>query len=206
MMKKLLLLVTIFALALWVVPALATPCDFYIVESNFQSGNGPYAEVQVTVPSGGGDATVEFIAQDSFRFSQAGINVAGSPTYTFVSAVSGDGLNTALASTDFSGPSSGNKDGFGTFNFAFDGPNYGHDGFIDFKFTVSGSFASCSDVLVANSSGYFAYVEYQDTTISAPNTGFASGSSPVPIPPTALLMGSGLLGLVGLGWRRQVRS
>ncbi len=28
----------------------------------------------------------------------------------------------------------------------------------------------------------------------------------VPLPPTALLMGSGLLGLLGFGWRRQVRS
>ncbi|HAY22478.1 MAG TPA: hypothetical protein DCY27_10005 [Desulfobacterales bacterium] len=27
--------------------------------------------------------------------------------------------------------------------------------------------------------------------------------SPIPIPPTALLMGGGLLGLVGLGWRRR---
>ncbi len=27
--------------------------------------------------------------------------------------------------------------------------------------------------------------------------------SAVPIPPTALLLGSGLLGLVGLGWRRR---
>jgi hypothetical protein len=27
--------------------------------------------------------------------------------------------------------------------------------------------------------------------------------STVPIPPTVLLLGSGLLGLVGLGWRRR---
>jgi hypothetical protein len=29
---------------------------------------------------------------------------------------------------------------------------------------------------------------------------------PVPVPPSALLMGSGLLGLVGLGWRRRKES
>ena len=38
------------------------------------------------------------------------------------------------------------------------------------------------------------------------NTGNIVGgplSNPVPLPPSALLLGSGLLGLVGLGWRRR---
>ncbi len=33
-----------------------------------------------------------------------------------------------------------------------------------------------------------------------------AGISAVPIPPTALLMGTGILGLVGLGWRRKGKA
>ncbi len=48
-----------------------------------------------------------------------------------------------------------------------------------------------------------------DTTVTSAIFSFGTtpeyhcGTSPVPIPPTALLLGSGLLGLVGLGWRRK---
>ena len=40
---------------------------------------------------------------------------------------------------------------------------------------------------------------------TATNVAFSFGTEPstVPIPPSALLLGSGLLGLVGLGWRRK---
>jgi hypothetical protein len=37
-------------------------------------------------------------------------------------------------------------------------------------------------------------------------TGSEGGFNPVPIPPSALLLGTGLLGLVGLGWRRRQSS
>jgi hypothetical protein len=56
-----------------------------------------------------------------------------------------------------------------------------------------------------------------DSLFANANLGFSStggatlrvdnfGSSPVPLPPSVLLLGTGILGLVGLGWRRRKTS
>jgi len=99
---------------------------------------------------------------------------------------------------------SGNVSSFGVFNVTMD--NF--DGFtsrfstVNFGLTdTSGTWASASDVLIANSDGFRAAAHIFATAASCGNeacvTGFAGdgGLSPVPEPATLLLFASSLLGL-----------
>jgi hypothetical protein len=64
-------------------------------------------------------------------------------------------------------------------------------------------------VLTFNSDGYHvAAHEYTDlhSTIGGISNTFLVTDYMVPLPPTVLLLGSGLLGLVGLGWRRNKKN
>jgi len=101
-------------------------------------------------------------------------------------------------------PGSGNVSAFGTFNVTLD--NF--DGFnsrfstVNFGITdTSGTWASASDVLLANSDGFRAAAHIFVTATSCGNeacvTGFAGdgGLNPVPEPATLLLFASSLLGL-----------
>ena len=193
------------ALVGWVAVAGAIPCDFYLTDSNLASpGTPPYAEVIVTTD--GSKATIEIQAKDTYYFDQAGVNLAidSNPTtngYAFISATQPDG--DTLTAADFGTPSSGNQDGFGIFNFSISGPSYAGaaGGFNDLKFSVNTTL-SCDQVLAYNADGNLAYVGYSAYPTTG-NTGFASGVTAVPIPPTVLLMGSGLLGLGLLGFRRR---
>jgi hypothetical protein len=52
--------------------------------------------------------------------------------------------------------------------------------------------------------GEYANLTYLST--NAVQTSYSGSMSPIPIPPSALLLGTGLLGLVGLGYRRKRKS
>jgi hypothetical protein len=208
MKPKLIALLAILAVVGWVTVAAATLCDFYLTDSNLSNpGTPPYAEVIVT--TNGTTATIEIKAMDNYYFDSAGVNLAInsdplSNGYTFISATQYGGG--PLASTDFDTPGSKtNQGGFGDFNFFIpseSGANFGHGGFIDLKFSVNTSL-SCDQVLAFNSDDNLAIVHYSAYP-SGNNTGFASGVTPVPLPPSALLLGSGLIGLGLLGWRRKI--
>jgi hypothetical protein len=108
----------------------------------------------------------------------------------------------------------GNDSQFGSFNAGFDGPPFKSDaGAVDVDYlsfilhNTSGTWANAAAVLIPNNKTYVAGVHVAIDDDDNPNfglTGFAGAHNVnnVPVPPAVYLLGSGLLGLVGLHWRR----
>jgi hypothetical protein len=111
------------------------------------------------------------------------------------------------AATVFTGTSTSEQfDGFGTYNFALDFFDGGAWRFHDVSFDLTGAtFNSASSVLKFVNGFDAASHIWTPVVLNGNNvTGFAAeNASGVPLPPSALLLGSGLLGLVGFGWRRK---
>jgi hypothetical protein len=112
-------------------------------------------------------------------------------------------------------PGSGNVSAFGTFNVTLDNSDGFGDRFSTVNFGItdtSGTWASASDVLLANSDGFRAAAHIFVTATSCGNeaciTGFAGdgGLNPAPEPATLLLLGSSLLGLGFTGRKRLFRT
>ena len=103
------------------------------------------------------------------------------------------------------GQSNPTGDGFGHFDVA--GSDwYGSAESVTFNlFAASGTtWADAASVLACNDLGYDAAVYIvADYVRGNPSGWVGEACNPVPVPPSVLLMGSGLLGLVGLGWRRR---
>ncbi|HLM84485.1 MAG TPA: hypothetical protein VK254_04755 [Candidatus Bathyarchaeia archaeon] len=105
---------------------------------------------------------------------------------------------------------SGNTGNFGVMNTSlkyFDGYT---SALRELTFTATllggGTWSSSNGVLVNNAAGYFAAAhifpqDVADTSVAF-QTGLA-GNGNVPIPPTVLLLGSGLIGLIFLSRKRQ---
>ncbi len=241
-MKKLLLLVTILALALWVVPASATltTTDLFFTVPNTggldQYTLGPsqfFAQLHITVDTDGNPTGIAnfdltpghgFLAAVPVDFvllatgnekHVLGLSVnptsgAGpfALTLTNVTRTPFDAFNPTLAT--FQGNPGEQFDGFGNFNTGINSDTNGFNGAMtDVKFDSTQQFANANAVLAAltvNSEGFIAAVDIGAVfTANQQSTG-VTGTAAVPIPPSAFLLGSGLLGLVGFGWRRKVKA
>lgn len=206
-MKKVLLL-TGLALLLMFSVAQATPITYDLDAGNaalLASGvSTPYATVLVDLTDST-HATVTFTSNyvmfdsgmidlniNALNFSYVLPHIATTPEQT---------INPQMTGT-------GNISDFGLFNFTvknFDGPKNGVKSYTFYLEDLSGTWASASDVLIANKDGHFAAAHIFPAAIwtkcsTLTQTGFASNK--VPEPNTMILLGSGLLGLAFYGRRK----
>src|SRR5262249_48020800 len=130
-------------------------------------------------------------------------------------------LGSIVSFTQLSNPSqppsytrtSGNEDGFGSFNFVLDNVDGYQHSVATLQFTItkdSGTWANAADVLTPNASGFEGGVHvFVTTNGGATNTGFrgfsAEGSN-VPEPLSLASVGFGLLTLGGFGVYRRRKS
>jgi hypothetical protein len=214
--KVLLIIIAILALTCWAPMAFAD-CTFDLTAINDTSvGPGPYVQVVVDLIDST-HAEITATAYDGYKMgdgSSFGLNfngpvtISSGPTFydpkTSIVPVTPGLPNQANNTGYLSNSSTNNVDGWGNFNTVFSVQSMNAaDNFdvINFIATLgTGSWASCGDVLLSDiENGIYPAVAHVQSQSDLTKTGFAS----VPLPPSVLLMGSGLLGLGVLGWRRK---
>ncbi len=216
-MKKLVLIMAMAALVCWLPgQALATGIigtytSYLTVEvgptTGFPSPMGTLAPVLVTL-NNSTSATVtvtpsavnpDLDVNDTATGKEVMLNVNGafsaSASYDAGTATVHDTTGTLIT-------------GLGTFNLEADAnsPSADPESFT-FTLTATGgnSWAAAADVLVGNASGYDAAASLSYISGSPHPTAVVGEIDvpAVPVPTTGLLLGSGLLGLVALGWRKR---
>ena len=224
MRRKILVLITVLAVALWVVPASADMVQVFLDTPNsaISAFTGPFVEVDITADHS--VATFEVTALTGIRISDSaavtyalmggrgvfGLSTNGGLTINAstlsASLFSGAGFNAPVLSVD---SGSTNFGGMGSYNVVIDNATPGFTGaFHDLSFSTNETFSDAEAVradLLFNSNAYFmaADIAVALSPISKCEGSLATGNVATSIPPSALLLGSGLLGLVGLSWRRK---
>jgi hypothetical protein len=211
-MKKMVLIMAMAALVCWL-PGQAMADTFTSTlgvlgthDSGFNNVSN-YGNVIVNRAANGLSATVTFtpleLATGDYDFvydflagQSVFLNVRGAFTASLPASESG------FLQWDLDGP--GTASTFGNFNLTADHNLLGSvDSFVVNLTNTSGTpWANAASVLASNGLGFDAAAQFFEDNVSGDPTGFVAERA-VPIPPTALLMGSGLLGLVGFGWRRK---
>jgi hypothetical protein len=205
MKTKFLILIVLLAVACWAPVAMADTITTFNSTLEYADVNltGPFADLTITVPTGGGDATFSITADNTYEFSNVYLNLTNTD-------VSVSDIEFSNSSSTIAAGGSQNADGFGDFNYSLNVTPTGLKGAgTTLSFVLSpnsGSFSDASSVLTGNSDGYTDVVHILNS--SGTITGFAAEGPPqpvsgAPLPSSALLLGTGLVGLVGLRWRRQ---
>jgi VPDSG-CTERM motif len=155
---------------------------------------GPYGTVDVSLT--GQTATITFTAAAGFSFGDGNVADVNVNSSSFTEAI--------VTDSDFKDFSSGNVDGFGTFNLVIDNNSFSVKlSTIVFTVTNTGTpWADASAVLAFNSKGFDAAAHIFTTNTSFPTgiTGFAGeNGTGIPTVPdsgtTAMLLGGALVGL-----------
>jgi hypothetical protein len=211
-------LVLVFGLALQAAAVTVPPTTTFI-HSVLSSGNsaitavstGPWAELDVTVDGNTGVAHFDLEALGNFALmDRFGINLnlpdttgIGITNLSFSNEVNPP--QSVIATFPPSTPPGSTIDGFGDFNFVLRFQQGGSNRFGDVEFDLTGAtFANAQSVLADNGNGFEDAAGIWTPVMVGGSfvTGFAA--EPIPLPPSALLFGSGLLGLLGLGWRQKL--
>ena len=191
MKRKFLVVLAILAVACWVVPASAD--SYFLTSSNFVAGTGPFAEVDVVINSLTSATITETGLGDYAFHGPIGIG------FNFATGVTATPEDTSVVNPT---PSARHMDGYGDFNTVFPMADVSWaaatQGPVVFDVTGTGF---TTDANLFN--GTFFCDTMGSISSGGTNTGFVDTATAVPIPPSALLFGSGLLGLVGIGWRKR---
>lgn len=221
-MKKVLGITLVLALALtWGIGSAMADSITYTIDnpgSSLSGFTGPYGTVTVNLIDST-NAAITFNASTTagITFLMGASQVADvnvNATTWIVSGLSGTAM-AGFSNGVLSDGGSGNVGSFGVFNQTFDnfdGYTHSHDS-ITFTLTdTSGSWASASNVFVANAQGYyvaihgFACTAPCDPAAGALTTGTAANGGAVntPEPASVMLLGGGLLGIGIWSRRKQV--
>lgn len=170
-------------------------------------GGPPYVNVEVEWLDSGhaivtADAYSPYLMGDGAGFA---LNVYGyfTPEVVGIYDANGDPLTVTPTFGD------GNVDGFGRFNLTVNTDNFGptnrFDRVVLDLVAPEGTWVNVAAVLAPNEEyGYTAAAHINNINVINPETGSPlTGFASVPIPPSALLLGSGLLGLLLLGRRKK---
>jgi hypothetical protein len=197
MKRKLLILLAVLAVACWAPAALADTYYLTAPNSALSGYPGPYVQVDITVSGGNATFTYTGLTQDGYTYWLGDSHLANFNTNNTVSS-----LSLPAGYSDTGGWNGGSDFGYMSNTTKVNG---GANPAPSLTFTANDTFANVADVLTPNADGYalsahvFVYNSANPGVGDALTTGFAG----VPIPPTVFLMGSGLLGLGLLGWRRK---
>jgi hypothetical protein len=214
-MKKIGLIIAMAALVCWV-PGQALACTTFFDsildtvtshQAGFDADLGNYGNVHVGLNAAGTVAhvTITALKDPDFDF-KIGLNfLNGYSAFLNVNAPL-DSFNEDAPGFWASYKGSFTPDGLGTFNLAASNQLFGSVESVTITLTrTSGAWADASEVLVANDGGFDAGAWLvQDKGCFCKPWGYVGEAalpppSGVPLPPTVLLLGSGLLGLAG--WR-----